>query len=137
MKNLRFLLLGIFFAIVLSKTEAISWYRYYEMFRFQSIHMFGVIGGAVVVSLIFMQLFKKGTIKDRFGNMIVPKQKKKGLIRTLLGGAIFGLGWGISAACAGPIFIMLGFEIIPAIILLISALFGAFLYGLISKKLPN
>lgn len=137
MKNLRFLLLGIFFAIVLSKTEAISWYRYYEMFRFQSIHMFGVIGGAVVVSLIFMQLFKKGTIKDRFGNMIVPKQKKKGLIRTLLGGTVFGLGWGISAACAGPIFIMLGFEIIPAIILLISALFGAFLYGLISKKLPN
>lgn len=137
MKNVRFLLLGIFFAIVLSKTEAISWFRYYEMFRFQSFHMFGIIGGAVLVSLVFMQLFKSGKIKDRFGNKIQPTPKKKGFIRTLVGGTFFGLGWGISGACAGPIFVMLGFELVPAMILLLSALIGAFVYGLVSKKLPN
>jgi uncharacterized membrane protein YedE/YeeE len=137
MKNIKFLLLGIFFAIVLSKTQAISWYRFYEMFAFQSFHMFGIIGGAVVISMLFMQLFKSGKIKDINGNKIVPKPKEKGFIRTLFGGTLFGVGWGISGACAAPIFVILGFELIPAIILLLGALLGAFLYGLLSKKLPN
>ena len=84
-----------------------------------------------------MQLFKKGIIKDNNGNKIVPKQKKKGFIRTVLGGTLFGLGWGISGACAAPIFVILGFKLMPALILLFGAIFGAFFYGLLSKKLPN
>ena len=137
MKNIKFLFLGIFFAIVLSKTEAISWYRFYEMFKFQSFHMYEIIGGAVVISMIFMQLFKKGIIKDINGNIIIPKPKKKGFISTILGGTLFGLGWGISGACAAPIFVILGFKLIPALIILFGALLGAFLYGLVSNKLPN
>ncbi len=137
MKNLKFLVLGIFFAIVLSKSQAISWYRFYEMFRFQSFHMYGIIGSAVVVSAIFMQLFKSGKIKDIHGNKIVPKEKKKGVVRTILGGTFLGLGWGISGACAAPVFVILGFKPLPAIILIIGALIGAFVYGLLSKKLPN
>ena len=137
MKNLKFLILGIFFAIVLSKVQAISWYRFYEMFRFQSFHMFGIIGGAVLISMGIMQLFKSGKIKDIYGNSITPKDKKKGYIRTLVGGTLFGLGWGISGACAAPVFVILGFEPIPAIILLLGAMLGAFVYGLVSKRLPN
>ena len=97
----------------------------------------GIIGGAVVISMIFMQLFKKGIIKDINGNKIIPKPKKKGFISTILGGTLFGLGWGISGACAAPIFVILGFKLIPALIILFGALLGAFLYGLVSKKLPN
>ena len=137
MKNIKFLLLGIFFAIVLSKSQAISWFRFYEMFRFQSFHMFGIIGSAIVISAVFMQLFKRGMIKDIHGNIIKPKEKEKGFVRTLVGGTFFGIGWGISGACAGPIFVILGFKFLPALILLISALLGAFIYGLLSKKLPN
>lgn len=137
MKNIKFLLLGIFFAIVLSKSQAISWFRFYEMFRFQSFHMFGIIGSAVVISAVFMQLFKRGIIKDIHGNLIKPKEKEKGFVRTLVGGTFFGIGWGISGACAGPIFVILGFKFLPALILLLSALLGAFIYGLLSKKLPN
>ncbi|KRP29511.1 DUF6691 family protein [Polaribacter sp.] len=137
MKNIKFLLLGIFFAIVLSKSQAISWFRFYEMFRFQSFHMFGIIGSAIVISAVFMQLFKRGMIKDIHGNLIKPKEKEKGFVRTLVGGTFFGIGWGISGACAGPIFVILGFKFLPALILLISALLGAFIYGLLSKKLPN
>ncbi|MGJ8745462.1 YeeE/YedE thiosulfate transporter family protein [Polaribacter sp.] len=137
MKKVYFLILGIFFAIVLSKTQAISWYRFYEMFKFQSFHMFGIIGSAVVISMVFMQLFKKGIIKDIHGHKIVPELKKKGFISTILGGTFFGLGWGISGACAAPIFVILGFKLIPAIILLLGALLGAFIYGLLSNKLPN
>ncbi|MEN8776173.1 MAG: YeeE/YedE thiosulfate transporter family protein [Polaribacter sp.] len=137
MKNIKFLILGIFFAIVLSKSQAISWYRFYEMFKFQSFHMFGIIGGAVVISAMIMQLFKSGKIKDINGNKIVPKPKKKGVISTIFGGTLFGLGWGISGACAAPVFVILGFKFLPALIILIGALIGAFLYGLIAKKLPN
>ena len=137
MKNIKFLILGIFFAIILSKVQAISWYRFYEMFKFQSFHMFGIIGGAIVVSAIIMQLFKSGKIKDINGNIIEVKPKKKGYIRTLLGGTFFGLGWGISGACAAPVFVILGFKFLPALIILLGALLGAFLYGLVSKKLPN
>lgn len=137
MKNIKFLILGIFFAIVLSKVQAISWYRFYEMFKFQSFHMFGVIGGAVVLSAIIMQLFQKEVIKDIKGNKIIPKPKKKGFIRTIFGGTLFGLGWGISGACAAPVFIILGFKLLPALIILFGALLGTFLYGLMSKKLPN
>lgn len=137
MKNIKFLVLGIFFAIVLSKSQAISWYRFYEMFKLQSFHMYGIIGGAVVISAIIMQLFKNGKIKDINGNKIVPKPKKKGFISTIFGGTLFGLGWGISGACAAPIFVILGFKLIPALIILLGALLGAFLYGLVSKRLPN
>ena len=137
MKNSRFLILGIFFAIVLSKTQAISWYRFYEMFKFQSFHMFGIIGGAVLISMVFMQLFKSGKIKDINGNKIELKSKKEGFISTTLGGIFFGVGWGISGACAAPIFVILGFKLIPAFILLFGALLGAFIYGLFSKKLPS
>ncbi|NVJ89959.1 MAG: YeeE/YedE family protein [Flavobacteriaceae bacterium] len=137
MKKLRFLFLGIFFAIILSKAQVISWYRYIEMFRFESFHMFGIIGSAVVISALLMLLFKSGKIKDIDGNKIVPKEKNKGYIRTLLGGSIFGLGWGLSGACAAPVFVILGFETLPAIVILIGALLGALLYGILSKKLPN
>ena len=137
MKNIKFLLLGIFFAIVLSKVQAISWYRFYEMFRFESFHMFGIIGGAVVVSAIIMQMFKSEKIKDINGNKIKPKQKQKGFIRTLVGGTFFGLGWGVSGACAAPVFVILGFKWLPALIILLGALIGTLIYGLVSKKLPN
>ncbi len=137
MKNLKFLLVGIVFGIVLTKSEAISWYRIYEMFKFQSFHMYGIIGSAVSISMIFMFLFKKGSIKDYLGNQIHIKEKKKGFIRTLVGGTIFGLGWALAGACPGPIFVLLGNGIISILIVLLGAVLGAFIYGLLSKKLPN
>ncbi|WP_420551731.1 DUF6691 family protein [Tenacibaculum aiptasiae] len=137
MKNLKFLLLGIFFGIVLTKSEAISWYRIYEMFKFQSFHMYGIIGSAVGISLILMHFFKKGTIKDYLGNQITVKEKKKGFIRTLIGGTIFGLGWALAGACPAPIFVLIGHGILPILIVLIGAMLGAFIYGLLSNKLPN
>lgn len=137
MKNVKFLFLGVFFGIILSNAEIISWYRIYEMFKFQSFHMYGIIGSAVLISAILMQLFNKEKIKDINGNKITPKEKKKGVVRTLLGGTIFGLGWALSGACAAPLFTLLGFSFLPTLTVLLGAVLGAFIYGLISKKLPN
>ena len=108
MKYIRFILLGILFGIILSKAEVISWYRIYEMFKFQSFHMYGIIGSAVVLGIILFSFFKKGTIKNYLGEKIIIEPKKKGIYRTLIGGTIFGLGWGLIGACPGPMFILLG-----------------------------
>ncbi len=137
MKNIKFLAIGVLFGIVLTKSEAISWYRIFEMFKFQSFHMYGIIGSAVGLSMIFMFLFKKGIIKDSLGNIINVKAKKKGFIRTFVGGTIFGLGWALAGACPGPIFVLLGNGIISILVVLLGAVLGAFIYGLLSKKLPN
>ena len=137
MKYLKFLIIGIIFGIILSKSEVVSWYRIYEMFKFQSFHMYGVIGSAVAVSLIFMQLFKRGIIKDFQGNQINVKPKKKGFIRTFVGGSIFGLGWALVGACPGPIFVLIGHGAVTILVVLLGAMLGAFIYGLLSKKLPS
>lgn len=137
MKNIKFLVLGVFFGIVLTKSEAISWYRIYEMFKFQSFHMYGIIGSAVLIGVVLIQLFKKGIIKDYLGNQIIVKDKKKSIIRPLIGGTIFGLGWALAGACPAPIFILIGSGLIPVLIVLIGALLGAFIYGVFNKKLPN
>ncbi len=137
MKNIKFLIIGVVFGIILSKSEVVSWYRIYEMFKFQSFHMFGIIGSAVAVSMIFMQLFKKGVIKNYLGKNIPVKDKKKGVIRTLVGGTIFGLGWALAGACPGPMFVLIGHGVTAILIVILGATLGAFIYGVLSKKLPH
>lgn len=137
MKYIKFLLVGVFFGIVLSKAEVISWFRIYEMFKFQSFHMYGVIGSAVAIGLVVMYLIKKEKLKTYLGEKIVVEPKKKGFARNLLGGIIFGFGWALGGACPGPMFILVGKGIIAILVVLFGATFGAFLYHAVKHKLPQ
>jgi len=137
MKNIKFLFVGVLFGIILSKAEVISWYRIYEMFKFQSFHMYGVIGSAVVLGSILIFLFKKGVIKTYFGAQITIDPKKKGFSRNMIGGIIFGLGWALGGACPGPMFILLGRGALAIIVVILGALLGAFLYHATKKFLPH
>jgi len=137
MKYLRFLVFGILFGIILSKAEVISWFRIYEMFKFQSFHMYGVIGSAVVLGIITMYLFNKGIVKSYLGEKIEIEPKKKGFARNILGGIIFGLGWGLIGACPGPMFILLGRGVITILIVIFGGLIGVLFYHLIKHKLPH
>ena len=137
MKKIIFLIIGLLFGIILTKSEVVSWYRIYEMFKFQSFQMYGIIGSAVLVSMVFMQLFKKGVIKNYLGENIITKEKNKGFIRTIVGGTIFGFGWALSGACPGPMFALVGHGFTSILIVLLGATIGAFIYGVLSKKLPN
>ncbi len=137
MRYLKFLLVGIAFGIIMVKSEAVSWYRIYEMFHFQSFHMYGIIGVAVVVGLLGVQLIKKNNIKDSKGNPIYLEPKEKGFTRYIVGGALFGLGWGLVGTCPGPIFVLIGAGFYPVIIVLVGALLGTFIYGLVKDKLPH
>lgn len=137
MKLFRFFAVGIIFGIVLTKSEAVSWYRIFEMFRFESFHMYGIICTAIVTGVIGIQIIKRKKIKDFRGFPIMIVEKEKGFYRYIIGGLLFGLGWGLVGSCPGPIFILIGTGALSMIIVLIGAVLGTFLYGIIKDKLPH
>ncbi|KAF2329944.1 DUF6691 family protein [Flavobacterium nitrogenifigens] len=134
--NLKYLIVGIFFGIVFVKAEIISWFRIQEMFNLESFHMYGVIGCAVVVGLISVQLIKKFNIKTLDGEKIEiqPKTFNKGQI---YGGLLFGFGWAITGACPGPLFAQIGTGATVIVVTLVSAIAGTWVYGLLKDKLPH
>ena len=137
MKFIKFLILGIVFGIVMAKSEAISWFRIQEMFRFQAFHMYGIIGAAVTLGIIGVALIKKFKIREFHGIPISFYPKEKSIIRYLLGGIIFGLGWALSGACPGPMVVNIGYGFLTMTIVFLFALVGTYLYGLIKDKLPH
>ncbi|GAA4777343.1 MULTISPECIES: DUF6691 family protein [Flavobacterium] len=137
MKLFKFLLVGFFFGIVLTKCEAVSWYRIYEMFQFQSFHMYGIIGVAVFTGVIGIQIIKKYNLKDIDGLPIEILDKEKGSMRYWIGGLLFGLGWALVGSCPGPIFILIGAGFMSVGVILVGALLGTFLYGVLKDKLPH
>ncbi len=134
--NLKYMVIGTAFGVVFVKAEIISWFRIQEMFRLQSFHMYGVIGTAVVVGLISVQLIKRLNIKTLTGETVVIPDKtfNKGQI---IGGLIFGLGWAITGACPGPIFAQIGSGFLAVSITFVSAIAGTWIYGAIREKLPH
>jgi len=136
MKNIKFLLAGIFFGIVLTKGEAISWYRMQEMFHFQSFHMFGIFMTAIPVGAISVLLIKKFNVKTLSGETVVIADKAyhKGIV---FGSLIFGFGWALTGACPGPLYAQLGSGVIVTIVTIAAALFGTWTYALIREKLPH
>ncbi len=137
MKLLKFLLLGIVFGIIMTKSETISWFRIQEMFRFQAFHMYGIIGTAVITGVLGVVLIKRFKLRDFQGNPIVFFPKEKSFIRYILGGIIFGLGWALSGACPGPMVVNIGYGFFAMIIVFLFAIFGTFFYGIIKDKLPH
>lgn len=134
--NLKYMVVGIAFGIVFIKAEIISWFRIQEMFRFQSFHMFGVIGSAVMVGVISVLLIKKANLKTIYGEIIEfhPKQFNKGQV---YGGLLFGFGWAITGACPGPLFALIGSGATVIAVTLLSAIAGTWTYGYLREKLPH
>lgn len=137
MKSVKFILAGILFGIIMSKSEAISWFRIQEMFRFQSFHMYGLMGTAVVLGSIAVFLIKRFKINDYTGNPIVFQDKDKSFPRYIIGGTVFGLGWALTGACPGPMFVNIGHGYFAMLIVIFGALVGTYLYGVIKNKLPH
>ncbi|MBU1821519.1 MAG: YeeE/YedE family protein [Bacteroidetes bacterium] len=137
MKSIKFILAGILFGIVMSKSEAISWYRIQEMFRFQSFHMYGIIGTAVVLGIMATYIIKKFRLRDFYGNRIEFQPKDWSIPRYLIGGTVFGLGWALTGACPGPMFVNIGFGYWAILIAIGGALLGTYSYGALKAKLPH
>lgn len=136
MKNIIYTVLGTFFGIVLTKSEVISWFRIQKMFRFEEPHMYLIIGSAVVTGALAVIFLKKLNLKSKEGAALdfTPKPFHKGFI---IGGTLFGIGWAITGACPGPIYAQVGAGAYPAIVTLLGAISGAYLYHALKRKLPH
>jgi uncharacterized membrane protein YedE/YeeE len=136
MKNIKFIVIGAVFGLVLTKTEAVSWFRIQEMFRFQSFHMYGIIGSAIVVGMISIFIIRKLDAKAINGEEIIIPDKKlnKG---SIIGGTIFGMGWALAGACPGPLYALLGAGYPVILVSILSALAGTWVYSRYRLKLPH
>jgi uncharacterized membrane protein YedE/YeeE len=137
MKALKYIIPGILFGIVMTKSEAVSWFRIQEMFRFESFHMYGIIGVAVILGAITTFLLKKLNTKSFDGAGIVFAPKGRSIMRYIIGGTIFGLGWAMTGACPGPMFTLVGHGIWTILIVILSAVLGTYVYGATKDKLPH
>ncbi|QED39044.1 YeeE/YedE family protein [Antarcticibacterium arcticum] len=137
MKLLKFLFIGIIFGIVMYKSEAASWFRIFEMFQFQSFHMYGIIGSALFLGVVGTYLIKKKNLKAIDGEPITFTPKDKSFSRYMYGGVIFGLGWALAGACPGPIYTLIGAGYISIFVVLAGSLIGTLLYGIFRKNLPH
>ena len=137
MKGLKFILTGILFGIVMAKSEAVSWYRIQEMFRFHSFHMYGIICTAVVTGAVSVFLIKRLGLADIQGRLIHFAAKDRRWTKYALGGLIFGLGWALTGACPGPMFVNIGYGYVSMVIVVIGALAGTYLYGVLRSRLPH
>ena len=137
MKMSRYILIGMLLGFTLYKSEAVSWFRIYEMFHFQNFHMFGIIGSAIVVGILLVQMIKMMEMKNVEGKKIEIRDKNKTIYRYLIGGFIFGLGLALAGACPAPMFILLGAGYTVFIVYLLAAMTGTFVYGMLRKRIPH
>jgi len=138
MTHLRYLAIGFAFGLVLMKSEAISWFRIQEMFRFQSFHMFGILGCAVLTAGIGLRLLQRSGARSLDGLAIGLEQKTMGSgARYAIGGTCFGLGWALIGACPGPLFTLLGAGVSVMAVAILAALAGTWTYAMLRDRLPH
>ena len=132
MKKFLFVLIGTVFGITLMKAEAVSWFRMQEMFRFQGFQMFGIFMTAIptaALSVFLLRTFKIKTI-DGESIQILKKKFNWGYV---YGSILFGIGWGLTGACPGPIYVLIGSGLSIAVVTLISALAGTWYIAILTK----
>ena len=138
MPYIPYLLAGLVFGFVLIKSEAASWYRIQEMFHFQNFHMFGILFSAIATGLVSIQIIKLMQKRKALdGQAIDIPEKEPGVKSYVLGGLVFGFGWGLIGLCPGPMFAMAGAGSLGALIVLVGALHGTWLYGALKQHLPH
>ena len=131
-------LVGLVLGVVMVKSEVIFWYRIHEMFRFESFHMYGVLGSAFLTALLSLRLLKRLGARSRSGEAVglAPKEMTRGH-RYWIGGAVFGMGWALCGACPGPLFALIGTGRSVYIVTAMAALAGTWTYGFLRPHLPH
>ncbi len=137
MKNILALLLGTLFGIILVKAEVLSWFRIQEMFAFQSVHMYGIIGSAVIVGAISVLIIRSLGIRSIEGNVIEVKDKAPNYKSAYLGGTVFGLGWAMTGACPGPLYALIGSGTTIMVLAVVAGIIGVYVYAALRDRLPH
>lgn len=136
MKYAKQLLVGVLFGFILIKSEVVSWFRWQEMFRLDSFHIYGVIMSAVAFGALGLQLIKKLNIHDINGQPIRIADKDRSFARYALGGLIFGFGWAL-AGCPGSHYSLIGDGNFSIVFIVFSAVAGTWVYGMVRHLLPH
>ncbi len=138
MKLLPYFLLGAFFGVVLVESEAVSWFRIQEMFRFDAFHMYGIMASAVLTAFVSLQIIRRTRVRALDGTVIdLPPKTVGGGVRYVVGGAIFGVGWALTGACPGPLAALVGAGVPVMMVAILSALAGTWAYGRLRPRLPH
>lgn len=133
-----YLLLGIAFGIVLTKSEVLSWFRIQEMFRFQALRMYGIIGTAIATAALSLAIIKRLQWKALSGDAIsIPAKTLGSGIRYAVGGLLFGVGWALTGACPGPLFALIGNGVSVMLAAVGAALAGTWIYAILRPRLPH
>ena len=134
---LVYLAAGTLFGFVITKAEVISWFRIQEMFRFQGWHMFGIFVTALPTAIVSVQIMKRRASTVRGEPIALPAKHLGSGLRYVIGGVVFGLGWTLVGACPGPLFALIGSGVTVMVPVLLSALAGTWVYGLLRPSLPH
>ena len=137
MKYIKFLLFGFIFGIAIAKSEAMTWYRIQEMFRFQSFHMYGIFASAIAVGALTVFLIKKYNLKTSSDEEIILKTKPLNKKGNIIGGILMGFGWALTGCCVAPMYVLTGYGSIAGIAILFSTFAGVWTYGELREKLPH
>lgn len=133
-----YFLVGLAFGVVLTKGELVSWYRIQEALRFDGLYLYAVFASAVAVAAPAFALLERRRVRSLAGDVvaIAPKTLGRGY-RYVIGGGIFGLGWGIAGVCPGPLFALLGAGVGIIAVMILGALAGTWVYGYLRPTLPH
>ena len=96
--------------------------------RFTDFGLLLVLGGALAVALVIYQLAPR-LLKKPLLNGAFARRPTTTLKNTLIGSALFGIGWGICGVCPGPAIAGLGAGNWPLMITVFAMLFGAYVQG--------
>jgi len=122
------LIAGALFGFGLSYAAMIKPEVVLSFLRFEDFGLLWVLGSASLVTLVTYQLAPKIMTKPLLESVF--RTRPSSMDRdTLLGAALFGLGWGICGVCPGPAIAGLGAANWPMVITLLSIFAGSYVQG--------
>lgn len=131
-----FLVLGTVFGYILIRAGVSSYDVIRDMFLLKSFHMYGVLGVAVPVSFIGIQIWKRLKLKPVMGGETEWKNEK--LSRDhVIGGLLSGTGWALTGACPGPALAILGYGLYSGAFIVAGILMGTYIFAFMEERSSN
>lgn len=92
-----------------------------------------VMGGAIPVSAIAFWLAERRSTTI-FGHAIQLPNTRNLDRRLIIGGLLFGIGWGLAGICPGPALVLLGAGVAKALIFIAAMLVGMALFEALERS---
>lgn len=91
-----------------------------------------VMGGAILVGILAFSIARKRTLSLLGFTMKIPGQSQIDK-RLIIGGLLFGVGWGVAGICPGPGIVGLGAGKIQSVVFVAAMVAGMGIFELIER----